>query len=145
MHTGERHLQLKLRVTAVRVVDDPELRKLLLKELPLVVFESLAAVQMMDREAASRAKNNLIIYMVSAPTISDLLTLSALLSAVEAVLRSDRPCSALSLASHALNSIDLVRETIGVEAAETLRTLHERLSSSCRAAFSFPKPRQRVR
>ena len=114
------------------VVDEASLYELLRRELPLVVFESVAAIQLEDVEAAARAKNNLIIYMASSATWAEKTVLSALLSAVEAVLRKRNPCRALVLTRRALEHRSLVGMLIGVEAVEAIEALHDRLRSRCR-------------
>ena len=115
----------------MEVVDEVSLYELLRRELPLVVFETIAAIQLEDVEAAARAKNNLIVYMVSPASEAEKTVLSALLSAVEAVIRSQNPCRALTLARRALELRGLVGRLVGLEAVEAIEKLYGRLRSRC--------------
>jgi hypothetical protein len=116
------------------VVDDPKLLELLRRELPIVLGELLAALETLDSGQARRARDNLILYIMSTPSVKEKRLFSALISLAEAILQATcNPCRGLTLLGRALGEEQL-EHLMGGEILDAAKRLQHRLKRLCKKA-----------
>ena len=121
------------------VVDDPEVVEALRGSASLVVWEAVAALETLDREAAARAKSNLVLYMAT-PSPTEKRLFSTLLSLVEAVLKLEgSPCLARRLVDHAMQGLETAARMVGAELLDYVERLREAAERACTRTPSQPR------